>query len=64
MFDFLKTNSAVAMLKEDHERVQDLFDQFEAAKSRPAKRKIVRDALAELKIKHGNLLVLEDLSGA
>ena len=50
MFDFLTTNPAVAMLKEDHERVQVLFDQFEATKSRMAKRKIVRAALAELKI--------------
>jgi hypothetical protein len=50
MFDFLKTNPAVAMLKEDHERVKGLFDQFEAAKGRAAKRKIVREALAELKV--------------
>ena len=46
MFDFLTTNPAVALLKEDHERVKELFDQFEEAKTRPAKIKIVREALA------------------
>ena len=50
MFDFLTANPAVALLKEDHDRVKELFDQFEAAKSRPAKVKIVRAALAELKV--------------
>jgi hemerythrin superfamily protein len=50
MFDFLKANAAVSMLKEDHDRVKDLFDQFEAAKNRPAKMKIVRAALTELKV--------------
>src|SRR3954466_14708345 len=50
MFDFLKANPAVSLLKEDHARVKELFDQCEAAKSRPAKVKIVRAALAELKV--------------
>ena len=50
MFEFLKGNPAAAMLKEDHERVQELFDQFEASKGRAARRKIVRQALAELKV--------------
>jgi hemerythrin superfamily protein len=50
MFDFLTANAAVAMLKEDHDRVKGLFDQFEAAKGRPAKLKIVRLALTELKV--------------
>src|SRR5687768_2622341 len=50
MFEFLKPNPAIAMLKEDHEKVKALFDQFETAKSRPAKKKIVRQALEELKI--------------
>jgi hypothetical protein len=49
MFDFLKANPAVTMLKEDHQRVKELFDQFESATAR-AKRKIVRQALTELKI--------------
>jgi Hemerythrin HHE cation binding domain len=50
MLDFLKPNPAVALLKEDHDRVKDLFDRFEAAKGRAAKRKIVRAALTELKV--------------
>ena len=50
MFNFLKTNPAEALLKEDHVRVKDLFDQFEKAKTRPAKVKLVRAALHELKI--------------
>src|SRR4051794_3877017 len=50
MFEFLTTNPAVALLKEDHDRVKELFDRFEAAKTRPAKIKIVRAALAELKV--------------
>src|SRR3982751_6640113 len=50
MFEFLNANPAVALLKEDHDRVKELFDRFEAAKTRPAKLKIVRAALAELKV--------------
>ena len=50
MFDFLKANPAVSLLKEDHDRVKALFDQFEAAKGRAAKVKIVRAALTELKV--------------
>ncbi|HYH65269.1 MAG TPA: hemerythrin domain-containing protein [Urbifossiella sp.] len=50
MFEFLTPNPAVSLLKEDHERVKDLFDQFEAAKSHTAKTRIVRAALAELKV--------------
>jgi Hemerythrin HHE cation binding domain len=50
MFEFLAGNPAVSLLKDDHARVKTLFDQFEKAKSRPAKRKIVRRALTELKL--------------
>jgi hypothetical protein len=50
MFEFLKSNPAAAMLKEDHEKVKGLFDQFEQATSRAAKKKIVRQALTELKV--------------
>lgn len=50
MFDFLKTNPAIALLKDDHERVKDLFDLFEKSKSRTGKEKIVRKALVELKV--------------
>ena len=50
MFEIFKSNPAVAMLKEDHDKVKQLFDQFEAAKGKPARRKIVREALTELKV--------------
>ena len=50
MFDFLTPNPAASLLKEDHDRVKALFDQFEEAKSRPSKVKIVRAALTELKV--------------
>lgn len=50
MFDFLKSNPASALLKEDHENVKALFDQFEQAKTRAAKKKIARQALTELKV--------------
>src|SRR6187455_1296944 len=50
MFEFLTTNPAVALLKEDHDRVKELFDRFESARTRPAKIKIVRAALVELKV--------------
>ncbi|HEY1189740.1 MAG TPA: hemerythrin domain-containing protein [Gemmata sp.] len=50
MFDFLTANPAVSLLKADHDRVKELFDQFEGARSRSARAKIVRAALAELKI--------------
>jgi hemerythrin-like domain-containing protein len=50
MFEFLKPNPATALLKEDHERVQALFDEFEAAKGRAKKVTTVRQALTELKV--------------
>jgi hemerythrin-like domain-containing protein len=50
MFEFLTPNPAVTMLKDDHDRVKTLFDRFESAKGRAAKRKIVRAALTELKV--------------
>jgi hypothetical protein len=50
MFEFLKPNPAVSLLKQDHERVKALFDQFEKAKTRPARKKIVRQALMELDV--------------
>ena len=50
MFDFLTTNPAFALLKKDHETVKELFDKFEKAGGRPAKVKIVEQALVELKI--------------
>ncbi|HUR53288.1 MAG TPA: hemerythrin domain-containing protein [Gemmataceae bacterium] len=50
MFNFFTTNPAAKLLKEDHDKVKALFDEFGAAKSRPAKVRIVRRALAELKV--------------
>ena len=50
MFDFLTTNPALVLLKRDHETVKDLFDQFEKAEGRPAKKKIVKRAITELKV--------------
>src|SRR6476620_3638693 len=50
VLDFLMPNPAVVMLKDDHDRVKDLFDRFETARGRAAKRKIVRQALTELKV--------------
>jgi hypothetical protein len=50
MFNFFTTNPAVALLKDDHDRVKALFDQFEQARGRPAKVKIVRRAITELKV--------------
>ena len=50
MFDFLKTNPALALLKTDHDTVKDLFDKFEEAEGRPSKKKIATQALLELKV--------------
>src|SRR4051794_7155309 len=50
MFEFLTPNPAVDLLKDDHDRIKALFDRFEEAKGRAAKLKIVREALAELKV--------------
>jgi hypothetical protein len=50
MFDFFGTNPAISVLKRDHDAVKELFDQFEKAQGRIAKRKIVRKAILELKV--------------
>jgi len=50
MFDFLTTNPALALLKKDHDAVKELFDKFEKAEGRAAKKKIVQQALTELKV--------------
>src|SRR5512140_2500542 len=50
MLEFLTTNPAFALLKKDHDRVKKLFDRFENAEGRSAKKKIVDQALAELKV--------------
>jgi len=46
----ISKNPVLALLKKDHDTVKDLFEKFEKAESRPAKRKIVIEALAELKV--------------
>jgi hemerythrin-like domain-containing protein len=51
MFDWLTSEShAVAILKKDHERVKQLFDQFEKEESGPAKKKIIEQAINDLKV--------------
>src|SRR4051812_26679739 len=50
MFNLFSTNPAVALLKDDHDRVKGLFDRFEKARGRAARVKVVREALAELKV--------------
>ena len=43
-------NPAFTLLKKDHDSVKDLFERFEKTEGRSAKRKIVEQALAELKV--------------
>jgi len=50
MLEFFKSNPAISLLKEDHDRVQALFDHFEKAEGRAEKKRIVREALTELKV--------------
>src|SRR3954471_7712100 len=52
MFDWFShdSNDAVSMLKRDHDTVKELFDEFEKAKQKAAKKKIVAKALTELKV--------------
>src|SRR5512132_2997217 len=53
-----KTTNAIAMLKEDHEKVKGLFDRFEETNGSGTKAKIVAEALMELKV---HATVEEDL---
>ncbi len=54
MFDWFTENgtntNAIDLLKADHDVVKDLFDRFEKAENGQAKRKIVKQALTELKV--------------
>jgi hypothetical protein len=52
MFDWFSKDSsdAISQLKQDHDRVKDLFDQFEKEEGKAGKKKIVKQALTELKI--------------
>ena len=46
----LNDNDAIALLKKDHDKVKDLFDQFKKADTLRQKKKIVAEAIKELKI--------------
>src|ERR1700733_6653259 len=53
MFEFLTVTSeedAINMLKKDHDKVKDLFDKFQNTDSRSEKKKIVAEAINDLKI--------------
>ncbi len=50
MAEVSSTNPAIALLKKDHDTVKDLFNKFEKSEDRVAKKKIVEQALTELKI--------------
>ncbi len=50
MFEFLTTNPALALLKKDHDSVKKLFDEFKEADRKSTKKKIVKQALQELRI--------------
>ena len=45
-----KSKNAIALLKEDHKKVKQLFDQFEKAKDSSQKEKIAEEAIKELKV--------------
>jgi hemerythrin superfamily protein len=45
-----KTTNAIAMLKEDHDTVKDLFERFEETNGAAKKTKIVSEALMALKV--------------
>jgi hemerythrin superfamily protein len=46
----MRKNPALALLKKDHETVKKLFNKFEKAKNRADKKKIVKQALLELRV--------------
>lgn len=53
MLEFLSPESddhAIAILKQDHDKVKDLFEQFERTDDRRRKKKIAAEAIMELKI--------------
>jgi hypothetical protein len=45
-----KATNAITLLKEDHEKVKDLFEKFEKTNGSATKAKIVDEALMELKV--------------
>ena len=51
MLDFMKDeNDAIVILKSDHDKVKDLFDQFEKAETMADKKRIATEAITELRI--------------
>ncbi len=51
MLDFLKDeNDAIVILKADHDKVKDLFDQFKKTDSMAEKKKLATEAITELRI--------------
>ena len=50
MSTLISKNPVLALLKKDHDTVKDLFEKFEKAETPSAKKKIVKEALAELKV--------------
>ncbi len=56
MFDFFNTDTsktntnAIDLLKADHDNVKELFDQFKKSENARARKKLVRQALTELKL--------------
>src|SRR5581483_7295555 len=52
MLEFLtgSGDDAISLLKSDHDKVKDLFEQFENAENRREKKKIAAQAIMELKI--------------
>jgi hemerythrin-like domain-containing protein len=45
-----KAESAIAMLKSDHQKVKELFDKFEKSKNSASQAKIAANAIQELKV--------------
>ena len=43
-------SDAIALLKKDHDKVKDLFEDFEKTEDREAKQRLAREALIELKV--------------
>lgn len=53
MFEFLRLSSgedAISVIKQDHDKVKDLFEQFEKAESLREKKRIVAETILELKV--------------
>jgi hemerythrin superfamily protein len=46
----LSETHAISILLKDHDKVKDLFDQFEKSKSAAQREKIIAEAVTELKI--------------